>query len=244
MEVKAITKFVRISPLKARDVARNIQGLPVSQALDMLTYTPRKAAYLVGKTLKSAIANAENNHDLAVDSLVIKEAVIGDGPTIKRWKPRARGGAAPIKKRTSHIFITVSDEIEQPESTKKSGKTKKKQRMARATATGKLIEQMEKERAKGAAAVAKAEAVEEAETPEVEAEADAAEAVQEEAPAAVEEPAAEEAVAEEVAAVEDEVVEEAPAEAEASAAEEEAAPAAEAEEAGGDDEVEEEEKES
>lgn len=157
MEVKAITKYVRISPLKARDVARNIQGLPVSAALDMLTYTPRKAAYLVGKTLKSAIANAENNHDMAVDNLVIKEAVVGDGPTLKRWKPRARGGAAPIKKRTSHIFITVSDEIEQPVSTKKSGKTKKKQRMARATATSKLIKQMEKAGARGAPVAAEDE---------------------------------------------------------------------------------------
>jgi large subunit ribosomal protein L22 len=157
MEVKAITKYVRISPLKARDVARNIQGLPVSQALDMLTFTPRKAALLVGKTLKSAIANAENNHDLTVDSLVIKEAVIGSGPTLKRWKPRARGGASPIKKRTSHIFITVSDEIEQPVSTKKAGKTKKKQRLARANATGKLIAQLQKKKGQPKAAPAATE---------------------------------------------------------------------------------------
>jgi large subunit ribosomal protein L22 len=182
MEVKAITKYVRISPLKARDVARNIQGLPVSQALDMLTFTPRKAALLVGKTLKSAIANAENNHDLAVDNLVIKEAVIGDGPTLKRWKPRARGGASPIKKRTSHIFITVSDEIELPVPTKKSGKTKKKQRFARAKATGKLIAQLQKGQAKAAPAPV-AEAEEEVQ--------EAVEAVVEETAAAVPAEAAE-----------------------------------------------------
>jgi large subunit ribosomal protein L22 len=204
MEVKAITKYVRISPLKARDVARNIQGLPVSKALDMLTFTPRKAALLVGKTLKSAIANAENNHDLAVDSLVIKEAVIGAGPTLKRWKPRARGGASPIKKRTSHIFITVSDEIEQPESTKKSGKTKKKQRFARAAATGKMIKGLQKGKPKAEAkpeeeVQEEVEAVVE-EAVEAEVAVEAAEAVAETESA----PEAEEAAAEDGAAEEGE----------------------------------------
>jgi large subunit ribosomal protein L22 len=212
MEVKAITKYVRISPLKARDVARNIQGLPVSKALDMLTFTPRKAALLVGKTLKSAIANAENNHDLTVDSLVIKEAVIGAGPTLKRWKPRARGGASPIKKRTSHIFITVSDEIEQPESTKKSGKTKKKQRLARAAATGKMIKGLQKGKPK-AEAKPEEEVQEEVEAVEAEVAVEAAEAVAEVEEAVVEEqpvaetesaPEAEEAAAEDGAAEEGE----------------------------------------
>ncbi len=139
MEVKSTTKFARISPLKARDVAREIQGLPVSQALDILTFTRRKAAFLVNKTLKSAIANAENNHELAVDSLVIKEAVVGAGPAFRRHKPRARGSAGAIRKRTSHICITLSDELEIPEPRKRKAtvKTKRKRRLAAAAAAAK-----------------------------------------------------------------------------------------------------------
>ncbi len=107
MEVKSITKYVRLSPQKARDVAREIQGLPVSSALDILNFTPKKAAMLIGKTLKTAIADAENNFSLDASSLVIKEAVIGGGPTTNRFKPRAKGSAGPIIKRTSHISITL-----------------------------------------------------------------------------------------------------------------------------------------
>jgi len=115
MDVRSTTKHARISPKKCRDVAREIQGLPVSDALDALTYTPKKSAQLIGKTLKSAIANAENNHELSADELIVKEAVIGEGPTLKRFKPRARGSAGAIRKRTSHIFITLTDEFEAPE---------------------------------------------------------------------------------------------------------------------------------
>ncbi|MBJ7257035.1 MAG: 50S ribosomal protein L22 [Akkermansiaceae bacterium] len=107
MEVKSTTKFVRLSPKKARDVAREIQGLAVSSALDILTFTPKKAAQLIGKTLKTAIADAENNFSLDATTLVIKEAVIGAGPTLRRFKPRAKGSAGPILKRTSHISITL-----------------------------------------------------------------------------------------------------------------------------------------
>ena len=111
MEVKATYKFARISPLKARDVAREVTGLPVSDALDVIRFTPKKAAFLIGKTLKSAVANAENNHDLSSDDLVVKSATVTEGPVFKRWKPRARGGAAPIKKRTAHINVILSDEL-------------------------------------------------------------------------------------------------------------------------------------
>ncbi|MFD2255263.1 50S ribosomal protein L22 [Luteolibacter algae] len=107
MEVTSTTKFVRLSPKKARDVAREIQGLPVSNALDILTFTPKKAAQLIGKTLKTAIADAENNFSLDTNSLMIKEAVIGAGPTMRRFKPRAKGSAGAIIKRTSHISITL-----------------------------------------------------------------------------------------------------------------------------------------
>jgi large subunit ribosomal protein L22 len=107
MEVKSTTKYVRLSPKKARDVAREIQGLPVSNALDILTFTPKKAATLIGKTLKTAIADAENNFSLDTNTLVIKEAVIGAGPTLRRFRARAKGSAGPILKRTSHISITL-----------------------------------------------------------------------------------------------------------------------------------------
>lgn len=113
MEVKSTTKFVRLSPKKARDVAREIQGLPVSAALDILAFTPKKAAYLINKTLKTAIADAENNFSLDADEMIIKEAVIGAGPTFKRYKPRARGSAGGILKRTSHISITLAEAPEE-----------------------------------------------------------------------------------------------------------------------------------
>ncbi len=109
MEVTSISRYVRISPKKAREVARVIQGLPVSSALDVLNFTPRKAAVLIGKTLKTAIADAENNFELAADNLVVKEAVIGAGPTLRRFMPRARGSASPIRKRSSHIQITLAE---------------------------------------------------------------------------------------------------------------------------------------
>jgi large subunit ribosomal protein L22 len=109
MEVQATTKYVRISPSKARDLAREIQGLTVPEALRVTQFSERKAAFQIGKTLKSAIANAENNNNLSAESLVVQEAVIEDGPTLKRYWPRARGMVSPIKKRTSHIKITLTD---------------------------------------------------------------------------------------------------------------------------------------
>jgi large subunit ribosomal protein L22 len=111
MEVRSTYKYARISPFKAREVTREIQGLPVSAALDLLTFTPKKAAFLISKTLKSAIANAENNANLKPDGLVVKEAIVGEGPTLKRIMARARGSASQILKRTSHIRIVLSDEI-------------------------------------------------------------------------------------------------------------------------------------
>ena len=111
MEVRSTFKYARISPFKAREVTREIQGLPVSAALDLLAFTPKKAAFLISKTLKSAIANAENNANLKPDGLVVKEAIVGEGPTVKRIMARARGSASRILKRTSHIRIVLSDEI-------------------------------------------------------------------------------------------------------------------------------------
>src|ERR1700682_1957752 len=111
MEVRSIYKYARISPFKVREVTREIQGLPVSAALDILAFTPKKAAFLINKTLRSAIANAENNANLKVDGLVVKEAVVGEGPTSKRMTPRARGSGSRILKRTSHIRIVLTDDV-------------------------------------------------------------------------------------------------------------------------------------
>lgn len=109
MEVTAITRFARISPSKVRDLARAIQGKPVPEALRVTQFNKRKGAFLVGKTLKSAIANAENNADLSAETLIVKQAVIEDGPAMRRFVPAARGSAKPIKKRMSHIRITLSE---------------------------------------------------------------------------------------------------------------------------------------
>ena len=125
MEVRSIYKYARISPFKVREVTREIQGLPVSTALDVLAFTPKKAAFLIGKTLKSAIANAENNANLKPDGLVVKEAIVGEGPTLKRLMPRARGSGSRILKRTSHIRIVLSDEI--PIKTRETKKAKREQ---------------------------------------------------------------------------------------------------------------------
>ena len=119
MEVRSIYKYARISAFKVREVTREIQGLPVSAALDVLAFTPKKAAFLINKTLKSAIANAENNANLKADGLVVKEAVVGEGPTFKRMMTRARGSGSRVLKRTSHIRIVLTDE--KPETKQAAG---------------------------------------------------------------------------------------------------------------------------
>jgi large subunit ribosomal protein L22 len=127
MQVTSTYKYARISAFKAREVTREIQGLPVSSALDIVAFSPKKAAVLIAKTLKSAVANAENNNDMRADKLVVKEATIGEGPTFKRFQPKARGSAGPILKRTSHIRIVLTDEIEiKTRASKKAQKTKAK----------------------------------------------------------------------------------------------------------------------
>jgi len=110
MEVYAIAKNVPMSPQKMREMVRQIQGLPALQAQAVLAVVPRKSARYVAKTLRSAIANAENNNKLKPESLRVKEAVTGSATIIKRFQPKARGSAGPILKRRCHIKITLSDE--------------------------------------------------------------------------------------------------------------------------------------
>jgi large subunit ribosomal protein L22 len=109
MEVQAITKNVRMSAQKMREVVRQIQGLPAQQAEAVLAVVPRKGARLVAKTLKSAMANAENNHQLKPETLLVKSAVAGTATNTKRFTPKARGSAGPIIKRSCHIKIVLTD---------------------------------------------------------------------------------------------------------------------------------------
>jgi len=109
MEVLAKHRFARTSPQKARLVADQIRGLPVSKALEILTFSPKKAAVLVKKVVDSAIANAEHNEGADIDELKIAKVFVDEGPTMKRIMPRAKGRADRIVKRTSHITVVVSD---------------------------------------------------------------------------------------------------------------------------------------
>ncbi len=109
MQVTATARYVRLSPRKVRLVADLIVGKPVEEAAAILRFMPNAAARDVAKVLKSATANAENNFNLSADELVVARAVADDGPTLKRYRPRAQGRTFQILKRTSHITIAVAD---------------------------------------------------------------------------------------------------------------------------------------
>lgn len=106
---RATAKTVRVSPRKSRLVIDLIRGKSVGEAVSILKFSPNKAAGIIEKVLMSAVANAENNFDLDVEDLVISEAFINEGPTMKRFRPRAKGSASPINKRTSHVTVVVSE---------------------------------------------------------------------------------------------------------------------------------------
>lgn len=109
MESRAVARFVRISPGKVRLVADLVRGKDVEEALSILQFTPRRGARLLDKVLRSAVANAQYNHDLDPDALYVKRAYADEGPTMRRFRPRARGQAFPIRKRTSHITVVVEE---------------------------------------------------------------------------------------------------------------------------------------
>jgi large subunit ribosomal protein L22 len=109
MEVKAVTRYVRISPRKARLVTELVKGKPVEEALTILKFVPKKAARLVDKTLRSALANAEQNPNIDVDTLYIKRIFVDGGPPMKRWRARAMGRATKIIKRSSHITVILDE---------------------------------------------------------------------------------------------------------------------------------------
>ena len=114
METTATLKSLRMSPRKVRLVTDLIKGLPVAQALVQLEFLPKHAARPVLKLLQSAVANAKHNHSLKIDSLVIKNVVVDGGAILYRWMPRAMGRATPIRKRTAHITMVLTGDVESP----------------------------------------------------------------------------------------------------------------------------------
>ena len=111
-QAKAIARTVRIAPRKVRLVVDLIRGKQVGEAVAILRHTPKAASPVVEKVLKSAVANAEHNYELDVNNLVVSEVFVDEGPTLKRFRPRAQGRASAINKRTSHITVVVSEKKE------------------------------------------------------------------------------------------------------------------------------------
>jgi large subunit ribosomal protein L22 len=110
METTARLKFARLSPQKARLVADQVRGLPVEQAVELLQFSPQKAAHVIRKVVESAIANAEHNEGADIDELTVSQIYVDQGPSMKRMRPRARGRVNRILKPTSHITVMVSDD--------------------------------------------------------------------------------------------------------------------------------------
>ncbi len=111
MEVKAVTKYVRISPQKVRMLVDAVKGKPVEDALNSLKFMPQKAAGIVEKTMRSAVANADQNMGIDVDELVVRNVIADQGPTLKRFRARARGRGTRILKRTSHITVILAEDL-------------------------------------------------------------------------------------------------------------------------------------
>jgi large subunit ribosomal protein L22 len=109
MEVKAVAKYVRISPVKVRKLIHAIKGKPVEAGLNILKFMPQKAAGIVEKTVRSAVSNADQHPDIDVDMLVIRNIIVDQGPTLKRFRARARGRGTRILKRTTHITIILDE---------------------------------------------------------------------------------------------------------------------------------------
>ena len=110
MEVKAVSKYVRISPRKVHIMIGAVKGKPIEIALEILKFMPQKAAAIVEKIIRSAVSNADQHPDIDVDSLVIRNIIADQGPTLKRFKARARGRGTRILKRTSHITVILAEE--------------------------------------------------------------------------------------------------------------------------------------
>ncbi len=112
MQARAVVKHIRISPTKVRIVANVVRGKPVDEALAVLGYTPKRASGVISKAIASAAANAENNHEMDRDALFVSEIYVDEGPVLKRYRPRQRGQAFPIMKRTSHLTVVLREREE------------------------------------------------------------------------------------------------------------------------------------
>ena len=111
--VRASSRYVRVAPRKARLIADQVRGMHIEQARALLEFSPRGAAEDIRKLIESAAANAENNHDLIADEMKISEITVDEGPTLKRYRPRALGRASRINKRTCHIAVALSPDEEE-----------------------------------------------------------------------------------------------------------------------------------
>lgn len=109
MEIRAKARFIRISPQKIRLIMGQVRGKKVEEALNLLSFAPQKGARILKKLLDSAVANAQQNADMDVDSLYISKVYADEGPTLKRWRPRAQGRATRIRKRTSHLTVILDE---------------------------------------------------------------------------------------------------------------------------------------
>ncbi|MGI6345344.1 MAG: 50S ribosomal protein L22 [Bacillota bacterium] len=109
MEAKAVAKYIRIAPSKARIVINLIRGKEIGEALDILRYTPKAASEPIAKVIRSAAANAEHNYDMDIDRLYVAEAYVDAGPTMRRYHPRAQGRMYPVLKRSCHITVVVKE---------------------------------------------------------------------------------------------------------------------------------------
>ena len=110
METRAVAKFVRISPRKIRLIMDQVRGKRVDEALNMLSFAPQKGALILKKLINSAVANAEQNSGVDVDALFVKRVYADEGPTLKRFRPRAQGRATRIRKRSSHLTVVLDEE--------------------------------------------------------------------------------------------------------------------------------------
>jgi large subunit ribosomal protein L22 len=128
VRVRAVARYVRISPYKTRQIADLIRGKGVDEARYITSFSPKHAARVVGKVLESAVANAENNNGLRAEDLVVVDCHVDEGPTLKRWRPRAMGRATRINKRTSHITVILGEQEEMEEKARRGRRRRSKAR--------------------------------------------------------------------------------------------------------------------
>ncbi len=141
-EARATSKYIRLSPRRVRQVVDLIRGKNVGEALAILKFTPQRAATAVEKVVKSAVANAEHNLEMSKDFLFIAEAYVDQGPTLKRFNPRAMGRADLMRRRTSHITIVVQEKEEEVRREEKAGKQKDKAKEKKETTVQKKVKKV------------------------------------------------------------------------------------------------------